>query len=140
MTGKAQLSIFCNEDKLIFGSMGSMARETPLLALNGAMGNFYLCRFFVMASRTELISLLSKKGLVLRGMGAMAGKAHSFLKWVMLNIAAGLQVRGVMALIAEFPPTLGGVKGILRTRRVMAILAADFRYRVMGGCFQEFGL
>jgi hypothetical protein len=110
MTGEAQLSILRDEDMLILGSMGSMAGETPLSALNGAMGDRDLCRFFAMAIRTELIALLSKEGLVLRGMGMMTGKAHSALKWLMLNIATGLQVRCVMARVAEFTPLFSRIK------------------------------
>lgn len=110
MTAEAQLSLFRDEDMLILGSVRSMAREATLSALNGVMGDRDFCRFLAVAISTELIAPLNKEGLVLRGMGMMTGEAHPALKGLMLNSAAGLQVRFVMARVAEFTPLFSRIK------------------------------
>jgi hypothetical protein len=94
--------------------MGSMAGKTPVTAFHGTVRGHDLGRFLAMTIKTERIASLHKEGLVLGGVGIVTGQAHSLLEGNVHHITARLQVRWVVALIAEVTPIFGGLKGILR--------------------------
>ena len=65
------------------------------------MAKFYRHAFTGMTGEAEFSALFGKQDRILRGMGLMTGVALPLLKGRMLEIATSLEIRYLVAVVAE---------------------------------------
>ena len=85
--------------------------------------------FIFVADKTERVARFDQQNRVFRGMGRMTGKAFSFLKGLMLNGAAGLQIGRLVAVFAKLGAFLPGAKGVLGRGPIVAFFTIKLDYR-----------
>lgn len=103
--------------------MGGVAGQAAPAARDRAVGDGALFSLVGMAAKTQLVACIGEKLRVLRIVGVMTGETHAALERRMLDLAAGLELGLIVALITELSSTESSAKGFVGRRRVMTHIA-----------------
>jgi len=132
MAGKTKLTILCQKQFLVLGSMGGMAGQAAFSGGDRGMGDGCLLPLVGMAGETQLVASIGKKLLIFRIMGVVAGKAHAALERRVFDFAAGLEPGLIVALITELSSAQDGIERLIGSCGLVAHVAARRSYRVVG--------